>query len=275
MALKEFDLRFEDTTIHCWEGGAGFPVLRLHGSGAGASIPGNYRRVIEPLSKKYRVLASDLVGFGLSGRKPAKPYFDMELWLRQAGSLLARLGTGEVGVIGHSISGALALKLAARHPQITKVLTTGTMGTSFPCKPGTRLWRYPEGKERLRQSIETTVWNKSLIDDAEVDYRHRILTQPGYREYYEAMFDGDKQHYIDISAVTGDELKRIEADVMMMHGRHDVSFPAEDTCLVLAKSLPADVWLVENCAHSVALEHPEKFLAAADLLFAPAARRES
>jgi 2-hydroxymuconate-semialdehyde hydrolase len=265
--LKEFDVPFEDTTVHCWEGGSGFPLVMLHGSGAGASIPGNFRRVIEPLSRKYRVLAADLVGFGLSGRKPAKPYFDMQMWVRQARFLVERQGAPQVGIIGHSISGAIALMLAADDARVTRVLTTGTMGTSFPCKPGTRLWRYPEGREALRQSIQVTVWNKDLIDDAEVDYRLRILTQPGYRQYYEQMFEADKQHYIDKSALSTAQLARIKAKVLMMHGRQDVSFPPDDTCLVLARSLPADVWLIDQCAHSVALEHPDKFLAGADLLF--------
>jgi 2-hydroxymuconate-semialdehyde hydrolase len=266
MALKELDIPFEGTSVHCWEGGSGFPILMLHGSGAGASIPGNYRRVLEPLSRKYHVLAADLVGFGLSGGKTSKPYFDIDMWVRQASHLLSRF-TGEAGVIGHSLSGALALKLAAAEPRVTKVLTTGTMGTSFPCIPGTRMWRYPEGRDLLRKSIETTVWNKSLIDNSEVDYREKILTQPGYREYYESMFDGEKQFYIDKSALSSEELSRIKARVFMMHGRQDVNFPPEHTCLVLSRNLKADVWLIDDCAHSVALEHPEKFLAAADFLF--------
>ena len=105
MALHESDLPFEGTTIHCWEGGTGFPILMLHGSGAGASTPGNWRRVIEPLAQNYRVLAADLIGFGLSGRKKEKPYFDVEMWLRQGQYLLERLGGPQVGIIGHSLSG--------------------------------------------------------------------------------------------------------------------------------------------------------------------------
>jgi len=272
MKLEGFDVGFEGTTIHCWEGGSGFPILMLHGSGAGASIPGNYRRVIDDLSRKYRVLAADLIGFGLSGRKTGKPYFDMELWVRQGCHLLGRF-QGEVGIIGHSISGALALKIAAREPRVTKVMTTGTMGASFPCKPGTRLWRYPDSRELLRKSVETTVWDKKLIDEAEVDYRWRILTQPGYREYYESMFEGDKQFYIDNSAVSEDELSRVKAGILMMHGRQDVNFPPENTCLVLGKLLPADIWLLNNCAHSVALEYPEKFMAAAGFLFGAGSRQ--
>ena len=266
--IKEFDLPFEDTAVHCWEGGAGFPVLMLHGSGAGASIPGNFRRVLGAMSRSFHVLAADLIGFGLSGRKQRKPHFDIAMWLRQARFLVDRLASREVGIVGHSLSGALALMLAAEDARVTRVLTTGTMGTSFPCKPGTRLWRYPEGREALRQSIGVTVWNTALIDDAEVDYRLRILTQPGYREYYESMFEADKQHYIDASALSSEQLGRIKARVLMMHGRQDRSFPPEDTALVLARSLPAaDVWLIGDCAHSVALEHPDKFLAGAGLLF--------
>jgi 2-hydroxymuconate-semialdehyde hydrolase len=158
--------------------------------------------------------------------------------------------------------------LASEDARVTRVLTTGTMGTSFPCKPGTRLWRYPEGRDALRQSVNVTVWNEALIDDAELDYRLRILTQPGYREYYESMFEADKQHYIDASALTPAQLGRIKAKVLMMHGRQDRSFPPQDTALVLLPSLPAaDLWLIAECAHSVALEHPEKFLSGAALLF--------
>jgi 2-hydroxymuconate-semialdehyde hydrolase len=189
------------------------------------------------------------------------------MWVRQGRYLLARLDGPAVGIIGHSLSGALALKLAALEPRITRVLTTGTMGASFPCRPGTRLWRYPEGRQALRQAVETTVWDKQLIDEAEIDYRSRILAAPGYRAYYESMFSGDKQYYIDESALTADELASVHAQVLMMHGREDVNFPPESTCLVLSRSLHADVWLLDQCAHSVALEYPRKFLAGADVLF--------
>jgi 2-hydroxymuconate-semialdehyde hydrolase len=244
------------------------PLLMLHGSGAGASIPGNFKRVLEPLTEHFHVLAADLVGFGQSGRRAAEPYFDMALWGRQADHLVARLPDGPVGVIGHSLSGALALKLAARNPRIAGVLTTGTMGTSFPTTPGVRGWVYPETREALRRSAEVTVFTKSMIDEAELEHRSRILNAPGYREYFSAMFAHERQYYIDASAVTPEELARIRCPVLMMHGIQDASFPPENTALVLAKSIPqADVMLLGRCGHSVALEYPEKFMAGALLLF--------
>ena len=274
MSLKEFDISFEDTSVHCWEGGSGFPILLMHGSGAGAATMGNWKRVIEPLSRKYHVLAADLVGFGQSGRKKEKPYFDMAMWMRQGRALLSRL-EGDAGIIGHSISGALSLMIAAREPRVKKVMTTGTMGISFPCVPGSRLWRYPESRDAVRQSTQVTVFDKSLIDEAELDSRWKVLSAPGYREYWESMFDKEKQHYIDAAAVSAEDLAKVKAQarVLMMHGRQDVNFPPADTCLPLSRSLHADVWIVDDCAHSVALEHPQKFLAGADLLFGPTPAR--
>ena len=54
----------------------------------------------------------------------------------------------------------------------------------------------------------------------------------------------------------------------MMHGRNDVSCPHEVTTSVPAESLPqADVIMLAACGHSPALEHADKFLAAAHALF--------
>ena len=91
MALQESDIEFQDIPIHIWEGGEGYPILVLHGSGAGASTIGNFGRVIEPLAKRYKILAADLIRFGLSGRKSHEPFFDMDMWVDQADFLAQRL----------------------------------------------------------------------------------------------------------------------------------------------------------------------------------------
>ena len=46
--------------------GEGQPVVLLHGSGAGVSAWANWRNLIPRLSKNYRVIAPDLVGFGFT-----------------------------------------------------------------------------------------------------------------------------------------------------------------------------------------------------------------
>ena len=63
MAIKESKARMGNYRIHTYSGGKGYPILMLHGSGAGASSFGNWHAVMKPLSRRYKVLAGDLIGF--------------------------------------------------------------------------------------------------------------------------------------------------------------------------------------------------------------------
>jgi pimeloyl-ACP methyl ester carboxylesterase len=68
MPLQEYEIQFESITVHYWQGGQGFPLLMLHGSGPGASTLDNWRLVLDRLVERYHVLAVDLIGFDKSGR---------------------------------------------------------------------------------------------------------------------------------------------------------------------------------------------------------------
>ena len=268
MALQESDIEYADIPIHIWEGGDGFPILILHGSGAGASIMGNFGRVIETLSKRYKILAADLIGFGLSGRKRHEPFFDMDMWVNQADFLAQRLSKGGIGYIGHSLSGAIGLKLAARTPRFAKLLTTGTMGVKFEAEGGSGGWRYPESRDALKRFMETTVFDPKCIKDEDVMNRLRLLAQHGYKDYFTKMFRMPRQHYIDLSVVSDRELATIKCDVMLMSGANDTGFTPEHSSLALADALPqADAVIFNRCAHSVAYEYPKKFLRVCETFF--------
>ncbi len=269
MALSEHDIEFESHRVHYWEGGAGLPVLMLHGSGPGASTIGNWRLVLEPLSERYHVFATDLIGFGLSGRKRDEPYFDLDLWQRQAQHVLDLLPDGPVGVIGHSISAVLAIRLAAANERVTKVLTTGAMGA--PTKLNSDLdltWTFPETRDDLRRTVECLVYDKSVITDEFLDNRMKVLHSGDYGPYFRSMFAGDKQRFLDASVLSKDELGRLDCDVLMICGREDRPFPFEQNTAVLSRLIPrADAVVVARCGHSPALEHPRKLLHLAAGLF--------
>lgn len=259
--LRETDTKFEDTHIHYWEGGSGAPLILMHGSGTGASTLSNFRKVLEPLAGHFRVVAADLIGYGKSGRKTAEPYFDMAMWGRQLSHLIQMVDSPRIGLIGHSLSGALVLKAAAAHAQVAAVVTTGTMGVATARRTASRGWVFPESKEQLLAQVRNTVFDETLIDDEEIERRLAILNAPGYREYFAKMYDGQQEAFIGASAVSEAELQAVKCPVVLMHGANDRSFSAEATSLHLSKSIPrSDVVVLGQCAHSVALEHPDKFL---------------
>jgi len=261
----------EGIRVHYWEGGTGFPVLMLHGVGPGTSIQGNYGPVLEPLAARCHIIATDLIGFGGSDRKRSQPYFDVELWLRQAQALLKLFAFGPCGVAGHSLGGALALKLAARAPRVTKVLTSSSVGTFYPVPPALdAFWSPPADRQALRTAMERMVHDMSTLTAPMIEDRWKLLTTGDYAEYFAAMFARPRQRYLDAAVITDAEFQNIRARVVMLHGRSDQPCPAEQTTLVLAKRIPhADVHLYGKCGHNLPRELTAEYLKAAYGLFAP------
>jgi 2-hydroxymuconate-semialdehyde hydrolase len=259
---------FEGIPVHYLEGGRGFALLLIHGSGPGASTIGNWRTILEPLAANFHVFAMDLIGFGLSGRKSEPPYLDMQLWQRQAEALIAMMPAGEVGVLGHSISGALALRLAAGEPRITRLMTTASMGAAFPVNDSTRLcWTFPKDVAALRKTAEMLIHDQSLITDAYMQNRIATLFEDkGYAAYFSQMFAQGAEATMAATIVNPAELARITIPMTMLHGRNDIAFPPSIT-MKLAEALPqANVVLLSSCAHSVAMEHAPQVLAQLKLL---------
>lgn len=106
--------------------GQGEVILLLHGM-AGSSQ--TWRSVLRPLSRKYRVIAPDLLGHGQS----AKPRSDYSLgafavWLRD---LLDELGVAQATVVGHSLGGGVAMQFVYQHPDYCRrliLMNSGGLG---------------------------------------------------------------------------------------------------------------------------------------------------
>lgn len=265
--MIEHEHQFNGVSVHHVEvGSLGLPpLLMLHGSGAGASTIGNWRKVLEPLGEHFHVHAMDLIGFGKSGRKAAPPYFDYSLWLAQCRDMLGRIPGESVALIGHSLSGSFALRLAASEPRVCKVMTTATLGAQFEANPTTlATWSFPKNREELRAAARRLISDERLIDEAYLANREAVLFTGDYDSYFTSMFAGDRQRFIDQSTLSASELAAIKCDVLMLHGKQDTAYPAKALSLVLADAIPqSDVVLLGNCSHSVAFEQPSKFLALA------------
>lgn len=261
--------KIEGIEVHFWEGGQGFPLLMIHGVGPGTSIQGNFGPVLEPLAGRCRIVAIDLIGFGASGRKPAPPYFDLDLWLRQAEAMLAYLPDGECGVAGHSMGGALALKLAARNPRISRVLTSSSVGAPYPIPPALdRFWAATADKSQLRAAMMDMVQDPGAVTDAMIEDRYKFLASSDYAAYFAEMFAAPRQRYLDAAVLTGAELAAIRARVMMLHGRDDKPCPPALTTMAVAAGLTdADIRLLGRCGHNLPRERTQEYLDAAASLF--------
>jgi len=103
----------DGTHVVYLEGGAGAPLVLVHGFGADKD---NFTRVARYLTPRYRVIVPDLVGFGESAHRADVDYH----YAAQAERLRAfvqALGLSRIDLGGNSMGGGIAMSYAARHPQ--------------------------------------------------------------------------------------------------------------------------------------------------------------
>ena len=155
--------------LHYLEAGAGPAVVLLHGGFGGA---GNWYRTLGPLSRRYRVLAPDRPGYGLS-TGPAED--DSTPWLD---GLLASLGVDRVALVGHAAGGAVALDYARARPTVVRALVLSDLalvgadaGGASPAAVG------PPAGGRRPPRVET--WYASLA----ARFDDRRLLAPEYLYY--------------------------------------------------------------------------------------------
>jgi 2-hydroxymuconate-semialdehyde hydrolase len=277
MALESRFTDIEGHRVHYLEGGTGFPVLMLHGVGPGTSIVGNFGPVLEPLAEQFHIIAADLIGFGESERKKTGPSFDIDLWVRQGLALLDQLPDilpgGPCGIAGHSLGGALALKIAARAERVTHVLASSAIGTHYKINDALDgFWALPADRGELRIAMSRMAFDPSAITDEMIEQRWALLQNDGYGAYFASMFAPPRQQYIDAAVLSGEEVATIAAGgakITLIHGRDDQPCPAEDTALTLARNFPAaDIQLLGNCGHNLPRERSTDYLSAATRLFA-------
>lgn len=94
------------------EGGAGEPVVLLHGFGADKD---NFTRVARYLTPRYRVIVPDHVGFGESSHLPEADY-TARAQAARVHEFVGKLGLGRVHLGGSSMGGHIALAYAAEWP---------------------------------------------------------------------------------------------------------------------------------------------------------------
>ncbi|MGW2621453.1 alpha/beta fold hydrolase [Micromonospora taraxaci] len=116
--FEEFDIDTSGATIHGRQGGSGPPVLLLHG------IPETHlmwHQVAPRLAENFTVVATDLRGWGGSGKPPStaehEPY-SMRAIARDQIEVMRRLGHERFRLVGHDRGARCAYRLALDEPDV-------------------------------------------------------------------------------------------------------------------------------------------------------------
>ena len=141
--------------------GEGPPILALHGFDSSHL---EFRRLAPLLAKQHQLFIPDLFGFGFCPRPAGAPYGPeavLDHLQRVLEQVLSRSGACQVGLIGASMGGSVAVELARRCPErIERLLLlapAGLTGNPMPVPPlldqlGARFLSLPAIRQGLCRS---------------------------------------------------------------------------------------------------------------------------
>src|SRR5262245_59545503 len=247
--------------------GEGEPLIFLHGLLASSA---SWQHVLSGCSRGRPAIAVDLPGFGSSDRPWPHDY----LVAGQARSLLRFFevrGIQRAVLVGNSLGGALALFLAAEHPERVSALVLVDPATPQGRIPWTvRAMRAPlAGETALAFAFRpfVAVWLKrglyaraSRVSDREIDDAWRPLKIRGTRRAALAAIRTDPSAYRGLET-------RVRVPTLVIWGERDRLLTAREAERVRSSIDGARLVLIPDAGHLPQRERPEAFAAAvADFL---------
>jgi haloalkane dehalogenase len=137
--LYPFDDHYADVdgaTMHYVDEGGGPPLLLLHGNPTWSFL---YRDVIKGVSDRYRCIAPDHPGFGLS-RAPAGYGFTPAEHASVLERLVEQLDLNNVTMMVQDWGGPIGFAVATRHPQRFSAFVIGNTWSWPKADPGTQIF---------------------------------------------------------------------------------------------------------------------------------------
>ena len=241
--------------------GEGRPVLLIHGSGPGVSSWANWRFTIPELARNFRVIAPDVVGFGFTER-PAGFEYTRRNWTEHLLAVIDALDLTELDVVGNSFGGAMALSLASALPErIGRVVLMGAVGVHQEISAGLdAVWGCVTSFENLKEVTLLFAHDSSRITDDLVRLRFEAFNRPEVADAWAQMFPAPRQRWLDEMALPDDQIRRIEQEVLLVHGREDRVIPLSSS-RAMSELLPHnDLHEFGECGHWVQIEAGPRFV---------------
>ncbi len=254
------------------EAGEGPPLLLLHGSGPGVTGWRNYRGVLGDLAEHFRCLVLEFPGFGVSDPVDGHP---MVLAESAVGAFLDGLGLGTVDMIGNSMGGIVATKVAITAPErVGKLVTIGGMGknifSSGPSEGIKLLMEFTDNptREGLIRWLLSMVHDPALITPELIDERWELATEPSTLEIARRMYSSKAFAATIAANALADavpywaQLHKVRSPTLLTWGRDDRVSPVDLAVLPMRDIPDAELHVFPRCGHWAMIEARTAWLSA-------------
>jgi 2-hydroxy-6-oxonona-2,4-dienedioate hydrolase len=243
--------------LHYQEAGRGPVVVLLHGLGGDGS---RWAPNIGPLSREFRVIALDQIGFGESDKPLANYHTGMlsEFLAR----FLATIGVSKASLVGNSMGASVALYTAVHYPQVVDRLVLAdcaclrAVGAKAPVPADSRQRDIQNSvtSEETRDYFRTLFHNKNLVTDKVVEDNLILRLKWAF-----AISKIQESNAKGLGSLSREEVHGTKAPTLIIWGKFDALDDPELADL-LAETIPGSrKVLIDDSGHMPQLEKPAEF----------------
>lgn len=263
-------VQVDDTRVHYHEAGEGPVVILLHGGGPGGSGWSNFKQNLPTLSRRFRVLIIDQLGYGQTDKPELKePFYVASAKLIKG--VMDTLGIEQADFVGNSLGGGTSLRLALDFPTyVRRLILMGPGGgaksiISADPSEGMKLLGgfYDEpgpSKERMWDILRVMTYDHTFLNDALLEERFAAAMAPGAREgALAALGSITSRAPEELPNQLWRELDQVAHETLLVWGRDDRTLPLDGAFLALKQIPNAHLHVFSRCGHWAQLEHRDAF----------------
>jgi 2-succinyl-6-hydroxy-2,4-cyclohexadiene-1-carboxylate synthase len=260
--MQHIHVNINDVSYHLTIRGQGQPLLLLHGFTGSAD---NWANVAGRLSENYRVIVPDLIGHGKTDSPTDVQRYSLKHIRRDLITLIERLTTPPIHLLGYSMGGRIALYLAVHHPHAFRslILESASPGLETVEAQQARIEQDNALADRIEQhGIEAFVeeWeNLALWNTQTQEMKNHLRTQRLNNQPI-GLANSLRGFGTGIQPSLWEKLKDMTLPTLLLNGELDTKFVqiAEQMSQLMPNSHKE---VLKNIGHTTHLENSEQFCA--------------
>lgn len=243
-------------SVHYLEQGQGVPLLLLHANPGDSE---DFAAVVPALARSHRVLALDWPGYGRSDAFP-DPRTVTVMHLHQTlCEFIAALALPPAILIGNSVGGQVAARLAIESPHLVRGLVLVAPGGFTPHNVLTRAFCSLQGSRfslSPHRFASLYLKHRTASTAAMLQRAKTFQATPARLALNRALWRSFARPESDLRAAAS----HLRVPALMLFGQHDPTIPAWRDGQVASRCVPAARFVVLPCGHAPFAEVPELFI---------------
>jgi pimeloyl-ACP methyl ester carboxylesterase len=248
-------IRYLDYSLHEDKTNSNKTLILLHGIGASAE---RWSRVIPTLSRYYRIIIPDIIGFGYSD-KPAVEY-TMDFFIDGFFKVfLENLGIPKANIIGSSFGGHVATEFAIRFNHMVEKLVlvspAGMMKTSTPTLDRYIMAALYPVYEHVYEAFSEMAYDShnAVNEEIVMDFVNRMRLTNAKYAFMSTVLG------IRYAPKLQGRLSKITAPTLLVWGDKDRMIPVQYAKEYTDEIPENKLVVVKNCGHTPYVERPITF----------------